>query len=65
MIALTKLNGHVIYLNPHLIEQMEESKETRIQSVSGKIFIIRETVEQVIERIIKYRKKLGYNSQED
>ena len=59
MIKLTKLNDKIFYLNPHQIEFIEEVPETLITMLSGKTIYVKETVEDVIDKIIEYRKKIG------
>ncbi len=64
MILATKLNDKEFYINPHLIESLEETPDTRIHFFTGKVVIVKDTVQEIIDRIIEYRKKLGINSQE-
>lgn len=59
MIKLTKLNDKAFYLNPHQIEFIEEVPETLITMLSGKTIYVKESVEDVINKIIEYRKKIG------
>jgi len=65
MIQLTKLNGVQFWLNPHLIETIEATPDTMIIMISGTHVIVKETVPDVINKIIEYRKKLGINRQEE
>jgi len=65
MIKLTKLNDDVFYLNPHLIERMEEKPDTVITMDSQLQFIVKEKIEVIIKKIIDYRSKISfYGSQE-
>ena len=64
MIELTKLNGSVFYLNPHLIESMEEKPDLTISMMSGNTIVCKESFSQVLNKIISYRQRIGYNSQE-
>ena len=59
MIELTQLSGKVFYLNPHQIEYMESNPDTTIHMLSGKHIIVKETVSEVIERIVAYRSLIG------
>ena len=59
MICLTRLKGEKFYVNPHQIEYMEEVPETLITFLSGKTIYVRESIDEVIEKIIEYRKKIG------
>lgn len=65
MIQLSKLNGIVFWINPHLIEFIETTPDTVLIMVSGKHVLVKEPVQEVIDRIIAYRKKLGINGQEE
>ncbi len=65
MIKLTKLNDDVFYLNPHLIERMEEKPDTVITMDSQLQFIVKEKIEAIIKKIIDYRSKISfYGAQE-
>ena len=64
MIKVTRLNGVEYWLNPHLIEVIEKRPDTTITLVSGKKIVVKESPEEVINKIIEYRKKLGISSQE-
>ena len=59
MIKLTKLNGQEFYLNPHLIEKVEVTPDSMITMDSQQQFIVRESIDEINEKIIGYRKKLG------
>lgn len=64
MIELTKLNGGIIFINPHLLESLEPGIETRLLFISGKTLVVKETEQEIIEKIINYRKRLGAVKQE-
>uniref|UniRef100_A0A7V3YFF5 Flagellar protein FlbD n=1 Tax=Candidatus Caldatribacterium californiense TaxID=1454726 RepID=A0A7V3YFF5_9BACT len=59
MIALTRLNGSVFVLNADLIETIEATPDTVISLVTGKKYVVREKVEEVIDRIVEFRRKTG------
>lgn len=59
MIQVTRLNGTGYWLNPHIIETIETKPDTTITLVSGKKIVVKESPEEVLARIIEYRKKLG------
>jgi len=59
MIKLTRLNGSQLYVNPHQIEFMEKTPDTIITMLSDKKVIVKETCDEVIENIIRYRNKIG------
>ena len=64
MIQVERLNGKSYFLNPHLIETMESLPDLTITMVSGKKIIVKNSPEDVVNKIVEYRKKLGINSQE-
>lgn len=55
MIELTRLNNHSLVVNCDLIKYVEKSPDTVITLVTGDKLVVRETVEQVLERVVKYR----------
>jgi flagellar protein FlbD len=59
VIALTRLNGSVFVLNADLIETIEATPDTVISLVTGKKYVVREKVEEVIDRIVEFRRKTG------
>ncbi len=59
MIKVTRLNGAGYWLNPHIIETVEKTPDTTITLVSGKKLVVKEPPEEVLARIIEYRKRLG------
>jgi len=59
MIKVTRLNGNEYYINPHQIESMELHPDTTLLMLSGKHVVIREKVEEIIGRIIEYRRRIG------
>ena len=59
MIPVTRLNGEKYWINPHQIETMEMNPDVTLLMLSGKKIVIKETPEELIERIIEYRKKIG------
>lgn len=59
MIELTRLNGSVFVLNADLIETIEATPDTVISLVTGKKYVVREKVAEVIDRIVEFRRKTG------
>jgi len=58
MIELTRLNGHPMVLNSDLIKIAEASPDTMLTLINGEKLIVRETCEEVMERILAYRARL-------
>lgn len=58
MINVTGMNHVKIVLNADHIEKMEEVPETLITLTNGKKYIVLETTEEVIKRVIEYKRKI-------
>jgi flagellar protein FlbD len=58
MIEVTRLNGKKFWLNPHLIEFMEETPDTVVSLLTGKKVVVREKAREILEEIILYRRRL-------
>lgn len=59
MIEVTRLNGQKYWINPHQIETIEKKPDITVGMLSGKTFIIKETPEELFEKIVEYRQKLA------
>jgi flagellar protein FlbD len=58
MILLTRLNQASFYLNPDLIEHLEATPDTVITMTTGHRYVVREGTEEVVARVMEYRRKL-------
>ncbi len=57
MIKLTKLNGNPVVINAELIEAVRETPDTVITLTTEKKILVEETVDEIIEKVISYKKK--------
>ncbi len=64
MIEVERLNGSKYFINPHMIESMESLPDLTITMLSGKKVIVRNSPEDIINKIVDYRKRIGINTQE-
>lgn len=64
MISVTRLDGKKYWINPHMIESMEQTPDLTVTFLSGKKVVLKNTPEELIEKIISYRSKLGITKQE-
>ena len=55
MIRVTRLNGERFALNPDLIERVEAHPDTVAFLADGTKYVVRETVDEVLQEIIEYR----------
>ena len=58
MIRLTRLNHAVLVVNCDLIEHIEMTPDTVISMTSGQRITVLETTDEVIGRVIEYRRLL-------
>ena len=58
MIKLHKLNGAEIVVNAELIESVEPTPDTVINLATGNRFLVRDGVQDVIDKVIEYKKKV-------
>ena len=65
MIKVSRLNGKEYFINPHQIESIEINPDTTLLMLSGKHVVVLEKVDEVIDRIIEYRKRIGYFKNEE
>ncbi|MFH2037155.1 MAG: flagellar FlbD family protein [Candidatus Zixiibacteriota bacterium] len=56
MIRVTKLNGEEIVINDDLIEFVETTPDTIISLIDGKKIMVKESPDQIIERVAAFRK---------
>jgi flagellar protein FlbD len=55
MILLRRLNNAVLGLNADLIERIDATPDTVITLVDGKKYVVAESPEEVVERIVVFR----------
>jgi len=58
MIRLTRLNNQPLTVNSDLIKFVEQSPDTLITLVSGEKIVVRESADDVLARIIKFRRSV-------
>ncbi|MBR1752123.1 MAG: flagellar FlbD family protein [Ruminococcus sp.] len=61
MIVLTRQNETHFALNDDLIETIEECPDTTIKLTNGKIYIVAESLSEVLDKIIELRQKCVSN----
>jgi flagellar protein FlbD len=57
MIKATKLNQAEFYINPDLMEFLEETPDTIITLTTGVRINVEESAQVIVERIIEYRRQ--------
>ena len=64
MIEVIRLDGKSYWVNPHMIESMETNPDLTLTMLSGKKLIVKNSPQEIIDKIISYRKKVGSSWQE-
>ena len=57
------MDGKRYWINPHQVEYMEETPDLTLTMLSGTKVVVRESPEEVIDRIVSYRRKIGINQE--
>ena len=58
MITLTKVNNERIVLNSRQIELIETIPDSKVIMMNGRFHIVKESVEEIIEKTIEYNSKI-------
>lgn len=58
MIKLTRLDGSEIYINSEIIEIIEETPDTHITLSNGNRYVVLETSQTIIEKIIRHKSRI-------
>lgn len=58
MISVTRLDGGEMFLNADLIESIEPTPDTLICLANGSKLLVRETPDEVVTRVIAFRRAL-------
>jgi flagellar protein FlbD len=59
MIRLTRLNHAPVILNADLIEHIEVTPDTVITLTTGQILRVRESADEVVRRIVQFRRRIS------
>jgi flagellar protein FlbD len=58
MVRLTRLNHALMVLNSDLIEHIDITPDTVITLTTGQILRVRESAEEVVSRIVEFRRRI-------
>lgn len=56
MVKLTRLNNTILIVNAELIEFIEATPDTIVTLTTGRKVVVRETVEDVIDKVVFYKR---------
>ena len=63
MIKLTKLDGSEMYINPDLIETIEETPDTHITLMNGNRYLVRDSARRVVDRIVVFKARIIHRAE--
>lgn len=55
MIKLTRMDGSELYINPELVETIEESPDTHITLSNGNHYLVLESAGVIVEKIVHFK----------
>jgi len=58
LIKVTRLNGKEFVVNAEQIEFIESTPDTVISLISGKKIVVNESVEEIIDSVVKYKGRI-------
>ncbi len=58
MITVTRLNGKNLVVNAEIIRSIEENPDTTITLINGDHILVKEPMQQVVEKAIDYGRSL-------
>jgi flagellar protein FlbD len=59
MIIVTRINDRDVLVNCDQIEMIEEAPDTTISTITGKKVIVRDSVEEILDKIIAYKRRVN------
>jgi flagellar protein FlbD len=58
VIKLTRLNNHIVAINPDHIGWADATPDTTLFLIAGEKIIVRETLDELIAQIVDYRRRV-------
>ena len=58
MVTITKINDQEIVINCELIECIESTPDTTITMTTGRKYIAKESVDDVIHKVVAFKKRI-------
>ncbi|MGB4781783.1 flagellar FlbD family protein [Candidatus Methylomirabilis sp.] len=59
MVKLSRINGAEVMVNAELIETVEATPDTIVALTTGKRLMVVETIDQVVEKVMAYRRSIA------
>ncbi|HZU84539.1 MAG TPA: flagellar FlbD family protein [Polyangiaceae bacterium] len=58
MIKLTRLNNHIVAINPDHIGWADTTPDTTLCLIGGEKIIVRETLDELIAQVVEFRRRV-------
>jgi len=58
MVEVTRFNNQKVVINAEMVEFVESTPDTSIHMDNGKTFIVKESIEEVVEKVLEYQRKI-------
>lgn len=65
MLKLTRLNRHIVAVNPDHISWVDASPDTTLRILGGETLIVRESVDELIAQLVAYRRLIRSTAPEN
>ena len=59
MIDVMRLDGKRYWINPHQIESIECNPDVTLTMLSGKHVVVKNSPEEILDKIVEYRRRIG------
>jgi len=59
MIRVSRLNNFEFMINCELIEFVEETPDTVITLTTGKKYVVKESMDEILKRVVEYKSKIN------
>jgi len=59
VILVTRINDRDVLVNSDQIELIEEAPDTTITTITGKKVIVRDTVDEILDKVIAYKQRIN------
>lgn len=59
MILVTRLDGREIAVNSELVVTIEQTPDTLLTLSNGTRILVRETIDELVDRVVAYRRRIA------
>ncbi len=58
MIKLTRINNHVVVVNPDHIYAADAAPDTTLRLANGETILVKESLDELIDNVVEYRRRV-------